>query len=263
MMYVLAHLSDIHVGGPSAGSGERFSLAIDTINAMTRPPDRVVLTGDLTHASTPAQWAEFHDRLDALTVPWTAIGGNHDLPVDEFTGHRTMTDGPLRFVLIDTGTGHFGDADATWLERELSSHPDDRTVIALHHPPFETGIWWMDCAGLVGAERFERVVRSQPQVIQVLAGHVHRPIHTQWNGCSLWVGPSTSVSVAVDLDPRHDPAETAEEASFSLHAYTDTAVVSHVVPVGPAARRVPIGTDSSEFVGQLREVQARRPTAFG
>jgi len=261
-MYVLAHLSDIHVGGPSVGSGERFSLALDAVNAMTRPADRVLITGDLTHASSPAEWSEFHERLDALTIPWTAIAGNHDVPTGDLGGHRSLIDGPLRFVLIDSSTGRFAADDAAWLDAELTAHRADRTVVALHHPPFETGIWWMDCVGLKGMEEFEQVIRAHRQVIQVLAGHLHRPIHTQWGSCSLWVGPSTAVSIAFDLDPFHEPAESGEGPSFSVHAYTDTGVVSHVVPVGPSAERTPLEAGSPDFVNHLRSVQSQRTSVF-
>ncbi len=262
MTYLVAQLSDVHVGGPTAGSGERFSMAIDAINAMTRPPDRVLLTGDLTHRSTIEEWNEFEERIVALRVPWTAIAGNHDQTLDRLSGHRSMTDGPLRFVLVDSSSEVFDHADAEWLDAELSAHPDDRTVIAIHHPPFETGIWWMDCLGLAGADRFEAVVRTHSQVVQVLSGHVHRAIHTSWGSCSLWVCPSTSVSIAVDLDPEHVPADSDEPPSFSLHAYTSHGVVSHLVPVGPAARRTAIESDSPDFLESLRRMQADRSTPF-
>ncbi|MGA9278193.1 metallophosphoesterase [Ilumatobacter sp.] len=260
MAYLVAQLSDTHVGGPSAGSGERLSMAIDTINAMTRQPDRVLLTGDLTHDGNAEQWNEFRHRLATLDAPWTAIAGNHDGALTDLAGHRTIDDGPIRFVLVDSGAGEFDIDDARWLDQELAGHRDDRIVVAIHHPPFETGIWWMDCAGLSGAGRFEEIVRRHPQVIQVLSGHVHHAIATRWGTCSLWVSPSTSVSIAVDLDPRHAPAETAEPPSFSLHAYTDRGVVSHVVPVGASAQRHLI--EASDFLDELHRVQADRPTLF-
>ena len=58
-------------------------------------------------------------------------------------------------MLLDTSTDVFHAADASWLEDELTAHQDEPTVIAIHQPPFETGIWWMDCVGLKGAELFE------------------------------------------------------------------------------------------------------------
>lgn len=259
MAYTVAQLSDLHVGGPSAGSGERLSQAISGINQMTRRPDLVVLTGDLTHDARPDEWAEVVRRLDDLSVPWEAIRGNHDVAIAELVGHRVVDAGPLRLVLMDSSSGVFTVDDAAWLERTLTDRPDERTVIAIHHPPFETGIWWMDCVGLAGAERFEQTVRRHTQVEQVLSGHVHRPIHTSWGSCSLWVCPSTSVTIAADLDPDHQPAETAEGPLFSLHAYTDRGIVSHLVPVGPHGERSPI--DEPDFVRWARGVQAERASA--
>ena len=101
-------------------------------------------------------------------------------------------------------------------------------------------------------------------MISVLSGHVHRLIQTTWGSCSLWVCPSTSVSVAADLDPTHAPAETAEGPTFSLHAYTGTGsgLVSHVVPVGSAAIRAPIDQHAPDFVTWVRGVQESRPSLF-
>jgi 3',5'-cyclic AMP phosphodiesterase CpdA len=261
MAYVIAQISDVHIGGHAAGSGARFSMAIEEVNAMTRLPDLVLLTGDLTDNGTSEEWDELRQRLAPLRVPWEAIAGNHDQQVVDLAGHRAIDAGPLRLVLVDSSSECFSEADAQWLDAELHGHRDQPTVIAIHHPPFETGIWWMDCVGLAGKELVEAVVRRHPQVIKVLSGHVHRPIQASWGACSLWVCPSTSVSIAADLDPHHHPAETAEGPSFSVHAYTGSGIVSHVVPVGPAATRTAI--DSPEFLARVRDVQSTRTSAFG
>ena len=262
MVYVIAQLSDIHVGGPNEGSAERFSLALDEINAMARQPDLVLLTGDNTHNSSADEWAEVKRRLQVLSVPWEAINGNHDGSVEELAGHRSRQAGPLRLVLLDTSSETFSADDAEWLDRELGSHPDTTTVVAMHHPPFETGIWWMDCVGLEGKELVEEVVRRHPQVAKVLSGHVHRSISTSWGGCALWVCPSTSAAVAGDLDPHHEPAQTSEPPAFSLHAFTSDGIVSHVVPVGESARRSEIRLQDPDFVDWVAGVQATRSSAF-
>ena len=235
MAHLIAQLSDVHIGGPHADIGDRFSATIDTINAMTLAPDLVLLTGDLTHNGTAAEWQEFCEHLETLNVPWEAIPGNHDRGIQEISGNRAIDSGPLRLVLLDTSGDEFTEEDGDWLEAELASHSDKPTVIAVHQPPFETGIWWMDCVGLKGPDRLERVVRNHPQVVKVLSGHVHRLIQSNWGSCSLWACPSTSTAVAIDLDPNHGPAESAEPPAISLHAWTGSAMVSHVVPVGPPA----------------------------
>lgn len=262
MVYVIAQLSDTHIGGPNNGSGERLSAAVDEINAMTRPPDLVLITGDLTHNGTPDEWAEFRRRLDESTSPWVAISGNHDRLIEELSGHRSIEAGPLRLVLLDTSGDEFTGQDAEWLEGELGAWPNHPTVVAIHQPPFETGIWWMDCVGLRGAELLEATVRRHPQVVKVLSGHVHRLIQSNWGSCSLWVCPSTSVTVAGDIDPAHEPSETAEGPAFSLHAFTGEAIVSHLVPVGPQAIRNPIAKHAPDFVRRVKAVQEDRDSLF-
>jgi 3',5'-cyclic AMP phosphodiesterase CpdA len=260
--FTIAQLSDIHIGSPHAPSGENLSVAIDEINAMSRMPDLVLLTGDLTEGGTPSEWAELLERLAELRAPWEAIAGNHDRNIGELAGHRALDAGPLRLVLLDSSSDTFGPADATWLESELAAHADRPTLIAIHHPPFETGIWWMDCVGLEGADELEAVVRRHSQVIKVLSGHVHRTIQANWGSCPLWVCPSTAFSISIDLDPAHEPAESAEGPAFSLHAYTGNTIVSHVVPVGSAAQRSPIEPHAPEFISWVRDVQAQRPSSF-
>jgi 3',5'-cyclic AMP phosphodiesterase CpdA len=260
MASVIAQISDVHIGGPRAGAGERFSQAVDAVNAMTRQPDVVLVTGDVTENGTDAQWDEFTRRAAALRAPLEVLRGNHDQSIASCSGHRAADVGHIRLVLLDSSTEVFSDEDAAWLDRELAAHTGRATAIAIHHPPFETGIWWMDCIGLSGAELFEAVVRRHGHVRHVMSGHVHRPITTTWDGCLLTTCPSTSVAIAADLDPAHDPGETDEPPMIALHAYVDDSVVSHVFTVGPTSARTPLA--GIGFVAHVRELQAQRASPF-
>lgn len=93
----VAHLSDIHVVGERygfrLGSGragprgnEMFIEVLQRLDDLHRraPLDAIVITGDLTDAGTPAEWAELLDALDRfprLTPLMLALPGNHDLNV--------------------------------------------------------------------------------------------------------------------------------------------------------------------------------------
>src|SRR5436190_3505994 len=102
MALVIAQLSDTHVGGPAEGSGTRLSLAVDEVNAMTRQPDLVLITGDLTHSGSDEEWNEFQTRVGELRAPWVCIRGNHDRSITALAGHRATDLGPLRLVLVDS-----------------------------------------------------------------------------------------------------------------------------------------------------------------
>jgi len=262
MSTVIAQISDVHIGGPRAGAGDRFSEAVEAINAMSRQPELVLVTGDLTESGAPSEWAEFTDRIGALRARWDAVRGNHDLGIDSFVGHRSMELDDLHVVLADTSADRFDEADAAWLDADLSANAGRPTAIAIHHPPFETGIWWMDCVGLRGADRLEAVVRRHPQVRHVMSGHVHRPITTAWQKCLVTVCPSTFGAIAGDLDPGHDPAQTDEPPMIALHAYLPDSVVSHVVTIGPPSVRSSISVTAPEFVARARQQQAGRHTPF-
>jgi 3',5'-cyclic-AMP phosphodiesterase len=262
MAIVIAQISDVHIGGPKPGAGDRFSEAIAAINEMSRQPDLVLITGDLTHSGEPTEWAEFRERIGPLRATWDAVRGNHDRRIDAFAGHRSLDLGELHVVLADTSSDEFGEGDAAWLEADLAAHAGQPTAIAIHHPPFETGIWWMDCVGMRGADRFEAVVRQHLHVRHVMSGHVHRPITTAWAACLVTVCPSTSVAVAGDLDPGHDPSETNEPPMIALHAYLPARVVSHVVAVGPTSARSSITSTAPEFVAWARGQQMERQSQF-
>src|SRR5436309_218130 len=71
-----------------------------------------------------------------------------------------------------------------WLDATLAQAPATPTIIALHHPPFATGIRHMDAMGLDpdDAVAFGAVVAQHEQVERVQAGHLHRTIVRRWCG---------------------------------------------------------------------------------
>jgi 3',5'-cyclic AMP phosphodiesterase CpdA len=248
---ILAQLSDMHVvrepsidGGPTGGA-ENLAVAVDAIQRMSTPPDAVVLTGDLTDHGTVEEYELLRSVLAPLTMPVMVIPGNHDVPqhlwevlgwprgAAEVGGrvHHVREVGDVRVVGLDSSRpdrtdGEVTEDDAAWLDRVLagSSAP---TAVLVHHPPFRTGIWWMDAIGLTGAGLLEQVVRRHPHVGRVLSGHVHRLISTQWGPTGLYVAPSQVRQTMLDLEPFHAPTVTAEAPQVVLHVWTGTGWVTH------------------------------------
>jgi len=102
-MFVLAHLSDVHLSAPPrlvelAGKrglgfinwhrGRKHIFRRDVLDAITRDiqaaaPDHIAVTGDLVNFSVPPEYAKARAWLETLGSPSsvTVIPGNHDIYV--------------------------------------------------------------------------------------------------------------------------------------------------------------------------------------
>jgi 3',5'-cyclic AMP phosphodiesterase CpdA len=120
-----------------------------------------------------------------------------------------------------------------WLHAVLSGAPLRPTVLALHHPPFSTGIGHMDDIGLENADGLEAVVRLHPQVELVTCGHLHRVIQKRFAGTFVSTCPSPAHQVALDLDERAASRFMMEPPGFQLHLWREgLGLVSHTASIG-------------------------------
>ncbi|MCE0503808.1 MULTISPECIES: metallophosphoesterase family protein [unclassified Roseivivax] len=73
----LVHISDLHFGR------DRPELLRPLLEAIDRAgPDLVCVSGDLTQRARPGQFRAARRFLDLLPMPWIAVPGNHDTPLD-------------------------------------------------------------------------------------------------------------------------------------------------------------------------------------
>ena len=114
----------------------------------------------------------------------------------------------------------------------LSAPHDGPTILAMHHPPFRTGISWMDVNGFVGLDRLADVLAEHPNVDRILCGHLHRPITTTVGGVTTQTCPTTSQPVALDLRPGQTISMITEPAAYNLHLRTEGGWVTHTRFVG-------------------------------
>lgn len=201
---LLAQLSDLHISTPDTTLGqflhpvERLHSAIDTLNDLDRPLDALVITGDLVDTGSAQEYRLLRAELDRCRFDWYVLPGNHDLAdgfATEFGDRPGVRSGPpfrwvvdrypLRLIGLDTTVTerHDGALDTErleWLSDTLAAAPDHPTVVAMHHPPIATGMWWMEYTGLRGAADLKRIVQANPQVVRVICGHVHRDVSTTW-----------------------------------------------------------------------------------
>ncbi|HOV60451.1 MAG TPA: metallophosphoesterase [Candidatus Hydrogenedentes bacterium] len=106
--YVLAHVTDVHIGkqrpaGPDPDT--TFSAVIEAISKTDAA--LCAITGDITESAEPDQFRRFLELLDRFTIPTLVCSGNHDrdnLWYERFWGVQTWARqfGPDGFLVFDT-----------------------------------------------------------------------------------------------------------------------------------------------------------------
>ena len=143
-----------------------------------------------------------HDDRDGIrgAVPDVLPAGSADDRLD-----YVVDEHPIRLVGLYTTipsrpSGRLEREQLAWLDDQLTREPDRSTLIFQHHPPFVTGIEWMDQVGLENGEQEAEVVARHPQIELLTCGHVHRVVHTRLGGTVASCWPSTGVQIALALD---------------------------------------------------------------
>jgi len=247
--FLLAQLSDPHIGADWAGGDPTAGLAsaVETLVTMPVRPDALLVSGDLSEHATDAEYKQVGELLAPLGVPLYVLAGNHDdratlrrhfgLPgtADEPVQYSADL-GPIRLVVVDTTIplevpGALDAERLGWLDAELAAAPAMPTLVAMHHPAHTTGIPAWDEFGLARADQtaFVEVVARHPQVRRVVAGHFHRTVSAEVGGRPALIVPSTYAQLRLSFD---SAAEFVHEPpGFALHAVVDGELVSHMQPV--------------------------------
>lgn len=263
---LIAQISDLHLvpaGNLAYDTVDTGTLLAETLAALLRLdplPDCLLLTGDLVEAGDAASYARLRAMLAPLPMPCYLLPGNHDdrdALCAEFTAdgqrHAARTkdgfvqyvveDFAVRLIMLDTSVpgashGELCEQRLAWLQATLAAQPTRPTVIAMHHPPFATGLAEMDSIALrTGVAALDALLRAHPQVERVVCGHVHRPIMRRFGGTLACICPSTAHQLAFDLHASAPAAFVMEPPGFLLHLWCADELVTHQLAVrdaGPA-----------------------------
>jgi 3',5'-cyclic-AMP phosphodiesterase len=243
--FLIAQLSDPHVGAEwiAPDPGTLLSAAVAAVGRVG--PDVVIVSGDLVENREDAEYERVREALEPLEAPVHVLPGNHD---DRDALHRhfgvpgqggepvqyAVELGPLRLVVVDsTAPGHeHGELDEerlTWLDRELAQAPERPTLVAMHHPPLRTGAPAIDAIALRDdAQRgLGELLERHPQVLKVIAGHVHRTVTGDVGGRAVLAIPSVYAELCLAFEGSE--LKTIDGGrGYALHAVLDGALVSHV-----------------------------------
>jgi 3',5'-cyclic AMP phosphodiesterase CpdA len=243
---LIAQISDLHIKRPGALAYRRVDTAaylsrcVERLNALAPAPDAIIITGDLVDQGEPEQYEHLKSLLAPLKTPYYLLVGNHDDRTAlraTFIDHKelhtnsefiqyTVDIGPLRLIALDSmvpgqSAGLLCDARLAWLEAQLQTAHDKPVIVALHHPPFVSGIGHMDALRLdpASAKKLAALIARHPNVERVICGHVHRPMFVRFGGTIASAVPAPAHQVALDLRDDAPSAFMMEPPAFALHRY--------------------------------------------
>jgi 3',5'-cyclic AMP phosphodiesterase CpdA len=260
---ILCQLTDPHIRAPGSLAYGRvdtnrfFDTAISELADLAPAPDAYLLTGDLTDFGRADEYATLANGVSRLGKPAYLLPGNHDerramrlafpdlrylRSEHDFLQYRIDFDGfaliALDTVVPEKSHGVLDTARLAWLADHLDQATP--TIIAMHHPPFITGIQHMDRIGLLeGAAELEALLGRHRNIERIVCGHLHRSIQARFANTFASTCPSPAHQVALDLSPGGPSAWRFEPPGYQLHAWLDGRLVTHTGVFGNHAGPYP------------------------
>lgn len=273
---IIAQITDTHVTEPGRllygrlDTAPAFRRCIEALEAFRPRIDLVLHTGDLVDRGSAAEYDRFLSILGDLRLPFAAIPGNHDRREDfraAFAGTDWLpTEGrflsyvidhlPVRIVCCDSmipGSAHgeMCDDRLAWLDATLAAAPDRPTVVAMHHPPFATGIRGLGRDGLErGGPELAALLARHRNVVRLIAGHVHRPVTVGFGGTVACSAPAVCFPFDLDMTDGAPLSISFEPSGFAVHIWSDddAGLVTHSVPLADVDPPLPFLKDGKRLI---------------
>ena len=193
--FYFVQLSDTHWGYTGAANPESANTlkkAIATVNALEKPPEFIMFTGDLTHTTDDPKerrrrLTEFKEIASALKVKHVRfMPGEHDASLDsgaayqELFGetHYTFDHKGVHFLVVDNVSdpgANIGQEQLDWMKADLARQKADaRIVVFTHRPLFDLAPKW-DWATRDGAKAIDLLMPHKN--VTVFYGHIHQEHH--------------------------------------------------------------------------------------
>lgn len=247
---LVAQISDLHVvpsgrlAFGAADTGRALSRLIASLSDLNPPLDAIIITGDLADNGERESYEILSKALDSLNRPVLIVPGNHDdraLIEEILSGHilKGPNRGPglssmadlegYRLILMDSvfegsHSGGLAPEALDWLEEALAPCQARPALVAIHHPPFPSGLGLID-EPFVGSGRLAGIMSRFPGVI-LCCGHLHLPMATWWKGGQAVVCPSV-ISMELELGPAGGGAFSLGPPAYLLHHLTPNGVNTH------------------------------------
>ncbi len=221
----IAHASDLHICKDGNFAYEvSDSLTglrnfIKDIKKLNFNVDFLCITGDLSDDGSISSYKILKENLDNLPIPYFIIPGNHDNREKMstiFENHKylnkriknrifhSFTVHNIKIILLDSLTdgepnGSLPKDVLNAIEQELST--GNKSLIFLHHPPFPTGIGFMDKQPFHSANDFLTTLnKNSSNILNVGCGHIHRAMFINKGGINFTISPSTAMQLDLNLN---------------------------------------------------------------
>lgn len=253
-----AQITDLHLRPPGVLTqgtidADRFvAAAVSAIISRHDDLDAVIVTGDLSDLGEDDAYARGAMLLSRFSVPVLVMPGNHDRTGalrEAFSAFPGVGDEPVAgkvcyarsiggvtVVVLDTSLddianmrheGEVGAAQLDWLDATLKAAAEP-VLIGMHHPPFRTGIGFMDAITLTDTAAFSRVIARHDHVQRIVCGHVHRVILGEVAGVPALAVPGVAHQVKLALSPDAPPQLVMEPPAYAIHLVERGTTVSHM-----------------------------------
>jgi 3',5'-cyclic-AMP phosphodiesterase len=196
--FTFVQISDSHIGFSKETNKDVTATLQETvakINALPRPPDLLIHTGDLTHLSKPGEYDTVAEVLKAAKVGNVVyVPGEHDVFVDDGkqylkrfgkgtrgTGWQSFDLNGVHFIgLVNVmslglkagGLGVLGSEQLNWLKNDVAGLAASTPIVVFAHVPLWTVYpdWGWGTEDSQQALAFLKRFAS----LTVLNGHVHQ-----------------------------------------------------------------------------------------
>jgi Icc protein len=243
-MTTILQITDTHI----VRDGALVSGKLDTAAALVRlisriqsirhqigTIDAVLVSGDLSDDGSPESYDRFKTLLGPLNLPLLVIPGNHDAraPMRAAFADQFAQDGPLNWVTqvgdlkvigLDTlvegsGKGTLSAQSLAFLTSALTQAKGTPTLVTLHHPPFRSGINFMDDIGLTNRDAFRDIISDHTGPLRIVCGHIHSMMVTDVGGQIAISAPSPCSTFTYDRRADAPVGFMALEDGCLLHTW--------------------------------------------
>jgi len=217
----LVQISDCHLFADTGKTGYRdinpyqsLSRVLNKIGPLE--PALVIASGDISSDSSLESYQHFSNLWQAsnLACKLLVMPGNHD-EVSVMQAHFAPQHMSLGGVIGKTDgwqihclnskfahstaqetRGQVSKSDLLQLQAAISSAPNVRHLLAVHHHPIDCG-GWMDKHEWTNRQEFVDLVAAAPQIKGVIYGHIHHASEQQRGECLYMSCPSSCWQWAV------------------------------------------------------------------